>query len=68
MRHCFFFLDVTASVTATQVDGSFSVTSRGEKLDRTFAGEGAFDMEKLWAYLTISQMIEKKGFSKSQVN
>ncbi|CAK8677978.1 unnamed protein product [Clavelina lepadiformis] len=46
-------------VEGESVGGKLMLTSRGKKFERTFSKDG-FDMEKLWAYLTIKDLLKNK--------
>jgi len=50
---------ITAVISAMSADRQRMLVSRAEVLDDTFT-ENNFDMQKLWAYLTIQELQQKK--------
>ena len=46
-------------VRGRSADGEVSLLTMGKELDESFVDED-FDMEKLWAYLTIKDLLKNK--------
>nr|CAB3257367.1 inter-alpha-trypsin inhibitor heavy chain H4 [Phallusia mammillata] len=51
-----------ALVGGDSVDGKVTLVTQGEQIPETFVDE-EFSMEKIWAYLTVKQLLREKTFA-----
>ena len=61
IRISFFFLaeNLLGVVEGRSREGQVTFMSKGKELEETFVDEG-FDMQKVWAYLTIKDLLKNK--------
>ena len=69
--YCIFFVcsgQLQAVVEGQSVNGKIILTAEGKELEESFVDD-QFDMEKLWAYLTIKDLLNNKTvFAENKVN